>query len=348
MTEHDPTPAVPGIPRWFTRLLIWVMTLGLLAWVLWQAPLGPALAVLRGVNPLALAGLLALNLVVIGSFALRWWLLLDAQGQRVPFGAALVYRLMTFGVSYFTPGPQFGGEPLQVWTVERRHGVPARQALAAVTLDKAIELAANFGFLLFGALLLLVLGTELQQYAPLAIGLGALWMLMPLAYLAALWQGKAPVAGLLRTLARWPQTDGFRQAALEGEETAGRLFRQAPLRVALAMLVSAASWGLMVVEYWWALRVLGGDLPLVETVLALTAGRLAFLLPAPGGLGALEASQVLALTALGGSAALGLSVSLLIRARDVLLGGAGLLLVAVLPWSREHAAQLSQRKQVEG
>jgi hypothetical protein len=44
----------------------------------------------------------------------------------------------------------------------------------------------------------------------------------------------------------------------------------------------------------------------------------------------LEASQVLAMTALGFSPALGLSASLLIRARDISLGGLGLLWAAVL------------------
>jgi uncharacterized membrane protein YbhN (UPF0104 family) len=48
----------------------------------------------------------------------------------------------------------------------------------------------------------------------------------------------------------------------------------------------------------------------------------------PGGLGALEASQVFALGAFGISAAAAISVTLLIRARDILIGGLGLLLAS--------------------
>jgi hypothetical protein len=44
------------------------------------------------------------------------------------------------------------------------------------------------------------------------------------------------------------------------------------------------------------------------------------------GLGALEASQVYALTAMGYTPAIGISLSLLMRARDILNGGLGLLL----------------------
>ena len=48
-------------------------------------------------------------------------------------------------------------------------------------------------------------------------------------------------------------------------------------------------------------------------------------LPLPGGLGALEASQVFALGAFGISAASAISVTFLIRGRDLLIGGLGLL-----------------------
>ena len=72
------------------------------------------------------------------------------------------------------------------------------------------------------------------------------------------------------------------------------------------------------------LRVLGLNLTPVQTISVLTAARIAYLLPLPAGLGTLEASQVLALGALGLNPALGISLSLLIRARDVALGGFGL------------------------
>jgi len=56
------------------------------------------------------------------------------------------------------------------------------------------------------------------------------------------------------------------------------------------------------------------------------AARLAILLPFPGGLGALEASQVIVLSGLGYTPAQGAALALLIRARDLVFGGAGLLL----------------------
>ena len=50
-------------------------------------------------------------------------------------------------------------------------------------------------------------------------------------------------------------------------------------------------------DFALALRFIGLQLPLVEIVGALTIARIAFLVPTPGGLGALEASQMLAMQA---------------------------------------------------
>jgi uncharacterized membrane protein YbhN (UPF0104 family) len=48
--------------------------------------------------------------------------------------------------------------------------------------------------------------------------------------------------------------------------------------------------------------------------------------PLPGGLGALEASQVFALGTFGYAAPIAISVVLVMRGRDLLIGGLGLLL----------------------
>jgi uncharacterized membrane protein YbhN (UPF0104 family) len=96
------------------------------------------------------------------------------------------------------------------------------------------------------------------------------------------------------------------------------------------MLVSLVTWLVLLGEYWLMLRFLGIDLDLLQTVAVLTIARFAFLVPLPGALGALEVSQVFALTALGYSSAQGLSLALLIRARDLVFGGLGVLLGSAL------------------
>ena len=80
----------------------------------------------------------------------------------------------------------------------------------------------------------------------------------------------------------------------------------------------------MVIEFFCITSFLGIHLSFWQIIAAWMAGWLAFLVPLPGGLGALEASQVFAFGAFGISAVLAIGVTLLIRARDLLIGGLGL------------------------
>jgi uncharacterized membrane protein YbhN (UPF0104 family) len=82
----------------------------------------------------------------------------------------------------------------------------------------------------------------------------------------------------------------------------------------------------MLTDYALMISFLGIHLSFWKTVAGWTAGWLAFLMPLPGGLGALESSQVAALGIFGIPAALALSVVLLMRARDLLVASLGLVL----------------------
>ena len=95
-------------------LLPWVIAPLLLAWVLRAVPLEEALAILRQISLAELLALALLNGLVLLSFSGRWWIILRSQGHRIPYLRLVGYRLAAFGVTYFTPGPQFGGEPVQV------------------------------------------------------------------------------------------------------------------------------------------------------------------------------------------------------------------------------------------
>ena len=84
----------------------------------------------------------------------------------------------------------------------------------------------------------------------------------------------------------------------------------------------------MVGEFALITTFLGIRLHFWQTIAAWTAGWLALLAPLPGGLGALEASEVFALGVFGVPAALAIGVTLVMRGRDLLIGGLGLLLAS--------------------
>jgi uncharacterized membrane protein YbhN (UPF0104 family) len=107
---------------------------------------------------------------------------------------------------------------------------------------------------------------------------------------------------------------------------AGTFCRRHLSSLIFAIFVSILAALGMVGEFFLITSFLGIDLSFWQTIAAWTAGWLAFLAPLPGGLGALEASQVFALGAFGVSAGSAIGVTLLIRARDLLIGGLGLIL----------------------
>jgi uncharacterized protein (TIRG00374 family) len=288
--------------------------------------------------------LILANLLVLVTLSSRWWLFLYGQGFALPFWRLLGYRVAAFAVSYFTPGPHFGGEPLQVYLVSSRHGVPAAVAIAAVTLDKLLEMVINLLVLGFGLVLILqqqVLAEVLTQRALyLAIGL----LLLPLPVLSALFYGRYSLADWLATwsqrgqahpiphptaptrLARWVQT--IRQS----EAQVVALWQSAPLTFLIAGLVSVLSWLTLIGEFWYMTHTLALGLSFAQAMTLLLAMRVAILLPMPAGLGALEASLALATSALGLHPAAGIGLSLMIRLRDVVLGIIGLWLGGFTLW----------------
>jgi glycosyltransferase 2 family protein len=322
---------------WRPRLIVWLATLLMAGWLLSSLPLTGLRLTLAAVQPAWLLGLAAFNAFVMLFFISRWWLILRALGYRIPYLSALRYRTAAFSISYFTPGPQFGGEPLQIYALQSRHAVPGAVALASVTLDKLFDLLANFTFLAIGVTLILYGRLKLFQglFAGFSPTLAVLWIgglaILPLAYLLALGTGHTPFTALLRRslrLALHPViTDKATKASTifaAAEVQVSALIRQQPRAVISVLLASGLIWLLSLCEYGLALRVLGGRLDLFQTVAALTIVRISFLTPLPGGLGALEAGQVLAMQALGFGPGLGLAISLWIRARDIVLGLLGL------------------------
>lgn len=314
-------------------LLPWVVGLALLVWLIRSVSLTEVAATLRRLNAAQIVALIVLNALVLLTLTARWWLLLRGQGYRISLPALLEYRLSVFGLSYFTPGPHVGGEPLQVLLVEKGHDVPRSAALAAVALDKTLEFAVNFSFLLLGIIAIVRWRLVPAETGQQALGLIGAMLLLPLGYLLATASGRHPMAHFVTWLSGLPflrrRSARLASAAYvlgESEAEAGRFARERPWHFLAALVVSLISWGLIIAEFWFMVRFLGVGLTLPQLVTTLTAARLSILLLLPAGLGALELSQTLSFQLFGLDPAIGLSVGLLIRARDSLLGAAGLVL----------------------
>lgn len=326
-----------------TRAALLAASLLLLGLALRSVSPRDILAVLAELTIGEVLALALVNALLFASFTARLWLFLRIQGYHVPLRNLLAYRLTTFGISYFTPGPHVGGEPYQVYALVRRHHIPFPPAIAAVTVDKLLEMLFNFSFLACGVLLLLLVQQEPAPWQEPRLALsGLLPLTLPAGLLIALALGRSPLSRSLEFINSFAQrlwgrsllTPSWRETIHHSEEAAGLLCRRNPAILLAAGGLSLLSWLGLIGEFWLLTRVLELPLSFTDAATALVAARIAILLPLPAGLGALEASQALAMSSLGLDAGIGIAISVLLRSRDVAMGLSGLWLGGLQFWQR--------------
>lgn len=322
------------------RLAVAAVIAGLLYAAFRQAPLSAILAVLRHLRPWQVPVVLAVDSMIFVLISARWWIVARSTNPEVEFWPMLRSRLAAFGVSYLTLGPQIGGEPIQLLLLRRRYGLTYARAVSTVIMDKLLELLANFVFLMLGLRAVMLGGLPVLS-SPVAraalIGLAALaaW---PLVHVILLRKGYHPLSAIVSRVPKPLRQSRLGRTIRLAEHLAGRFSQRHTNSLLAAIMASLAALGLAVLEYSLITFFIGIELPLHQTVAAWSAAWLSFLVPLPGGLGALEASQVLALGYFGIGSAAAISVALIIRGRDLVFCGIGLLAAPIAAiWSNPRA-----------
>ncbi|MGA2502771.1 MAG: lysylphosphatidylglycerol synthase transmembrane domain-containing protein [Anaerolineales bacterium] len=323
--------------KWVTRFLL-VSVLGfLLWWVIRNAPLTEIWIAIRGLKLWEIGVLLAANTLLYILVTLRWWIIARADAKRIPYLPLLGVRVSVFAVSYFTLGPQVGGEPLQVLFLQRKYGLTYTRATASVLMDKLLEFLIDFILLALGLTAIFRAGALTESKSVFSwemVGLIIL-MLWPPIHIALLYHRKHPLTALVRAIPFIPRNGKAARFLRAAEWLAGNFCRLHLRNLVGAVGVSILAGAGMVCEYALMASFLGIHLPFWKTVAAWAAGWLAFLMPLPGGLGALEASQVFILGTFAISNAAAISLILLMRGRDLLIGGLGLLMAGTGSWAKK-------------
>jgi len=318
-------------------LIIWILVAALVWWSVRDLDLAQVWVPLAQLQPLALAALFLLDVFILSAFGLPWWYILRALGQRVPLIAVVLYRIAGFGWSYFIPGPFIGGEPLQVMALERRHGVPMPVALASVALDRILEWLVNLLVVILGLGML----AQLVALSPWLRGLVLMatvgLLLSFILYFVAVWRGQRPLSTLMQRLPTALQSKAARMRPLVSD-TENQLAQAGARHLGWPLLLVALSWVFVLFDYWLLMAMLGQRMTVWQLLAAITINRVAFLVPVPGGVGAVEASQILVMRLLGLDPTIGLAHSLAVRVRDIITGGFGVLwsLRVIEPSSRRQ------------
>jgi len=311
------------------KFLLWIPVPFLLYWALKEIRFQELFANLGNLTALQVGILLAVNLLFVLILTLRWAVILRGLGASGGLFRLLSYRLAGYAVSYLTPGPQFGGEPLQMYLANRHSDLGYDVGSASILLDKTFELLGNFAFLGLASLAFLSPGLLPSGGLRLAIPLPSLLIALPAAYLAAVFLGVRPLSWCMSRLPagflarpRVQKTEALIQASETRILAYCRLRGRTILQILLFFLLV---WTISLVEMRLVLHFLGVPVSYSETLLILAGGKFAFLLPFPGALGALELTYVGLFELLGLGAETGMSLVLYMRARDLLFAAAGLI-----------------------
>jgi uncharacterized membrane protein YbhN (UPF0104 family) len=194
-------------------------------------------------------------------------------------------------------------------------------------MDKLLEFLANFFLLIFGLMAVLqagILSTNGHQPLVSLIALAALLTWPPI-HITLMIRGFYPIGNTLRFCTSRFGNPKWVRFLIASERMAGMFCQRSPRALWLAVGASILAGAGMVGEYALIISFLGIELQGWQILAAWTTSWLAFLVPLPGGLGALEASQVFTLGAFDIPAAFALGIALVLRARDLLIGSLGLL-----------------------
>lgn len=316
--------------KWLTRSFWFLILATLLYFALRNAPLTDIWNTLKTLKLSQIAIMLVINAIVIGLMTARWWVIVHAENPSVPFSPLVGYRLSVFGLSYFTPGPQVGGEPLQVIYLQRNHGLSFARATSVVIMDKLLEFLVNFILIGVGAWAIVRAGLISENGLRLTLSLSGLTVLLmwPIIHIILLYSGIMPISRIMLRQPFIPKDHAAIRLVVVAERMTSAFCRKHVCSMFAAIGVSLLAILGIAIEYYMMVSFLGMQINAIQIFAALTAMQVAFLMPLPGGLGALEASQVLALGAFGQPASAAISLVLLMRARDILNGGIGLLLAS--------------------
>jgi putative membrane protein len=258
-------------------------------------------------------------------------LVLSAFAWRALFteprpGIALYFRLRLIreGVDSLFPVAQIGGEVIGARMLARV-GVASGQAGASVIVDLTLEVLAQVVFLMTGTIALAILsgGTRsiewLGSIALSAAAIGGFFLAQRLGVLRLLEILADRIAG---------RFSGLPGSALTGLHAAVDGFYRRRSALLGATLTHFVSWSLGTFETWIVLRALGAPAGLLQALVVESLGMAArsagFAIP--GALAVQEGGFVLAAMSVGLPDSAGLSLSLVKRAREVLVGVAGVTL----------------------
>ena len=223
--------------------------------ILTKARIPDILGELRGMDLLWIAASFSLHALGIWISAVRWRILIRAQGDQVPLGFLVKSYLVGTFFNNFLPG-RFGGDLVRIWDGSR-YSRSVLKSSAVVLVERLTGVVALLVFALTASLIRL----DMARAFPviwLAMGLALLGLLLILGFMfTPLWPAlgsRLPDTGPVGTVKR--KVEQFRETL--------RAYRSHKAALGKAMLWASLLQVNVIVHYWLAGKGFHLEVPLLD------------------------------------------------------------------------------------
>lgn len=280
----------------------------------------------RTIEPSQILIYLTVSTLILITLVLKWKIILQALGFKVPFFKLLMYRQMGFSVGYIIPSFYIGGETVRAFFL-KKHKVPLTDAISSVVIDRAVELPMNF--LLACVMFFLVIHTLDLPIAIVAVAavIIAVFILFGVLFYYKIYHKEyffSQIFDFLK-LGRIKKLAQFKDNIKEIESNLIRFFNHKKKVFFMTLGFSCLLWFLMILEFTIGLRIVGYEATLSQIYLVVVMTGFALMFPVPASIGVLELSQIGIAILVGIPLAVAVALSLLIRTRDFMWIASGVL-----------------------
>lgn len=262
---------------------------------------------------------LVLNLGQMAVVIYRWQMILEAQGDRVPYRKLISPKFVGFAISFLTPGLYVGGEPIRAYLLKKNTGIRMSKGLASIIVDKILDFTYPLPFLI-AALIYAMFKYDIswEAFGVFALALITLIVLLGFFYIQT-YRGRGFFSSLLKIfrLDKFHFLQKMINKMLYFEELIIMFFQKKPRLFVKGLLLSLLGGVLVFLQFVILLNALGIGATLMQILVMMVFMILSFLMPIPGSLGSFEAGQALVFNALKHPASIGVAFTLILRVAEI-------------------------------
>lgn len=298
-----------------------LLGIGLLIWVLrivgWEA-IKEALLVFYGPGGLAI---LVLSFAIILCGAWRWQNILQSRGHFIPLKELWRLYLAYFSLSFFTSMLLISGEVFRVYFVSEKYDIPWPKAATAAIIEHMLELTWHLVVIVVGVgFFLSTIGLHPRNIAFIFGGVFIFFAAITIFFYFCSFRRESIVKIFMGRLNR-------KSNVVEIEREVFSFFRPRNLVMWQGFAITAVKGAFDLARIWLLIFFLGKGIGFMPVMTILGFFYIALLFPIPAALGAHDGLQAFSFGALGLGQGAGASLAMILRAADLLLALAGLVIL---------------------